>query len=46
MLRKRRAATIGVLQFTRMIPDEDAAVAHFEAIRWGASPHLPALPRG
>ena len=41
MSRKRRAATIGVLQFTRMIPDEDTAVAHFEAIRWGTHPTCP-----
>ncbi len=41
MPRKRRAATIGVLQFTRMIPDEDTAVAHFEQIRWGTCPTCP-----
>ena len=41
MPRKRRATTIGVLQFARMIPDEDAAVAHFEQIRWGTRPTCP-----
>ncbi|MCY4132154.1 MAG: IS1595 family transposase [Nitrospira sp.] len=41
MATKRRAKTIGVLEFTRLFPDEDAAVAHFEGVRWGGIPTCP-----
>ena len=35
MAKKVRAKTIGVLEFTKMFPDEETAVAYFETIRWG-----------
>ena len=41
MTHKRRATTIGVLEFARMFPDEASAVEHFEAIRWGQTPICP-----
>ena len=41
MAKTVRATTIGVLEFTRRFPDEEAAVAFFEALRWGTTPSCP-----
>lgn len=41
MSKKPRAKTIGVLEFTRLFPNEDSAVAHFESIRWDNTPTCP-----
>lgn len=41
MAKKIKAKTIGVLEFNKMFPDEDTAVAYFERIRWGKTPTCP-----
>ncbi len=41
MAKQVRAATLGVLEFAQRFPDEDAAVAYFEAMRWGETPTCP-----
>jgi len=41
MAKKTKAQTIGVLEFYKMFPNEDAAVAYFETIRWGTVPTCP-----
>ena len=41
MPKKRRAKTIGVLEFTRIFPDEDAAVQHVESVLWGGATICP-----
>ena len=38
---KRKAATIGVLEFARRFPNETTAVKHFEQIRWQGTPTCP-----
>ena len=41
MSKKRAAKTIGVLEFTKIFPDEETAVQYFETIRWGTTPICP-----
>ena len=41
MAKKRVAKTIGVLEFNKLFPNEDAAVHYFETIRWGQTPTCP-----
>ena len=41
MARKRRAVTIGILEFARRFPDEASAVTYFESMRWGGTPICP-----
>ncbi|MYH01186.1 MAG: IS1595 family transposase [Nitrospira sp. SB0675_bin_23] len=41
MAKKTKARTIGVLDFQKMFPNEETAVAYFEAIRWGSTPTCP-----
>lgn len=41
MVKKRVAKTIGIFEFTKLFPDEEAAVAYFEGIRWGKAPRCP-----
>ncbi len=41
MAKKVKAKTIGVLEFNKLFPNEEAAVHYFETIRWGQTPTCP-----